>query len=477
MNEVRTRFAPSPTGFMHIGGVRTALYAYLIAKQHNGKFILRIEDTDQQRYVEGAVDIIYASLRDLGLIWDEGPDVGGPYAPYIQSERKDDYIKYAVQLVREGKAYYCFCDEERLEGLKKRDEELGVPYKYDGACRNISLAEAEQRIKNGENHVIRFKMPKEGTTTFYDHVYGEVSVDNVELEDLVMIKSDGMATYNFANIIDDHGMAISHIVRGNEYVSSTPKYILIYKAFGWNVPEFVHLPIIKKTADSDKKLSKRDGDATIESLKEKGYLNEAIINMLALTGWSPGSEQELFTLEELVKIFDAKRISKGNAIFDVTKLNWINSQYLKNLSVDELMKLTMPHLREAYDLSNKSDEWIKELIALYKDQISYGKEIVSATELFFKENLALDEECSNWMMQDEVNKVIEVFTGQIEKISDWSIQNIMQAINDTKDISGIKGKLLYMTIRIKISGQMHGPELPNTIYLLGKEKVVKRLKG
>ncbi len=475
MKEVRTRFAPSPTGFMHIGGVRTALFAYLIAKKNNGKFILRIEDTDQQRYIEGAIDVIYNTLKDLGLIWDEGPDVGGLYAPYIQSERKNNYIDYAKQLIKEGKAYYCFCDEERLKELKERDEKAGIPYKYDGYCRDMSLENAKERIANGEKYVIRFKMPKEGTTTFYDHVYGEVSVDNIELEDLVMIKSDGMATYNFANIIDDHGMNITHIVRGNEYISSTPKYVLIYQAFGWEVPAFVHLPVIKKNISSDKKLSKRDGDSTVEVLKEKGYLNEAIINMLALTGWSPGNEEEIFTLEELTKIFDVSRISKGNAIFDVDKLNWINSQYMKKLSIDEIMALTIPHLKEKYDISNKSDEWLKELVTLYRNQISYGAEIVEVADLFFKEDIDLDDECREIINQDDADKVIKAFIDEISNISDWTIDNINMAINNTKQITNINGKLLYMPIRIKITGQMHGPELPNTIHLLGKECVLKRL--
>ncbi|MGI6324843.1 MAG: glutamate--tRNA ligase [Bacilli bacterium] len=475
MKEVRTRFAPSPTGFMHIGGVRTALYAYLIAKQNNGKFILRIEDTDQQRYVEGAIEVIYSTLRDLGLIWDEGPDIGGPYAPYIQSERKNNYIEYAEKLVNEGKAYYCFCDEKRLDELKAQAEQLKVPYKYDGHCRNLSLEEARAKIKNGEKYVIRFKMPREGITTFNDYVYGEVTVDNAELEDLIMIKSDGMATYNFANIIDDHSMAISHVVRGNEYVSSTPKYILIYKALGWDVPEFVHLPIIKKAVYSDKKLSKRDGDATVEALKAKGYLNEAIINMLALTGWSPGDERELFTLNELVKIFDPRKISKGNAIFDVNKLNWINSQYMKKLSDEEIYELTIPHLKQTYNVNDKDIEWLKAIVKLYRNQISYGQEIVTVALLFFKEDIVLDDECVEFMKQDGVVKVIDIFSKEIAKIDNWTIDNIAKVINNTKEITGIGGKLLYMSIRIKVTGQMHGPELPNTIQLLGKDLVLNRL--
>ena len=377
--------------------------------------------------------------------------------------------------MNEGKAYYCFCDEKRLDELKAQAEQLKVPYKYDGHCRNLSLEEARAKIKNGEKYVIRFKMPREGITTFNDYVYGEVTVDNAELEDLIMIKSDGMATYNFANIIDDHSMAISHVVRGNEYVSSTPKYILIYKALGWDVPEFVHLPIIKKAVYSDKKLSKRDGDATVEALKAKGYLNEAIINMLALTGWSPGDERELFTLNELVKIFDPRKISKGNAIFDVNKLNWINSQYMKKLSDEEIYELTIPHLKQTYNVNDKDIEWLKAIVKLYRNQISYGQEIVTVALLFFKEDIVLDDECVEFMKQDGVVKVIDIFSKEIAKIDNWTIDNIAKVINNTKEITGIGGKLLYMSIRIKVTGQMHGPELPNTIQLLGKDLVLNRL--
>ncbi len=474
--KVRTRFAPSPTGFMHIGGVRTALYAYLIAKQNNGSFILRIEDTDQQRYVDGAVEVIYSTLKYLGLYWDEGPDVGGNYGPYIQSERKSQYLDYAKKLVSEGKAYYCFCDEDRLENLKKDAELRKIAYKYDGYCRGLSLEEAENRIKQGDKYVIRFKMPKEGITTFDDKVYGPIVVKNNEIEDLIMIKSDLMPTYNFANIIDDHEMEITHIVRGNEYVSSTPKYVLMYQALGWNVPEFVHLPVIKKNKDSDKKLSKRDGDATVEVLKEKGYLNEAIINMLALTGWSPKGENELFTLEELIQNFSVDGISKGNAIFDNDKLAWINSHYIKKLDVDKLLEITVPHLEKHYDIKDRLD-WVKELVLLYQSALSYGEEIVELTKLFFEKDIVLDEECKEFMKQEGIDNTIDVFKEEIESITDWNGENITNAINNTKQKSNSKGKLLYMPIRIKVSGLMHGPELPDTIYLLGRDRVIDRLSN
>jgi glutamyl-tRNA synthetase len=475
MKEVRTRFAPSPTGFMHIGGVRTALYAYLVAKQNGGKFILRIEDTDQSRFVEGATEVIYDTLRDLGLNWDEGPDIGGPVGPYVQSERKDHYIEYANKLVNEGKAYYCFCKEERLEEIKKMAELSHVAYRYDEHCRSLSLEEALKRVEAGEEHVIRFKMPNEGTIVFEDCVYGTIVVNNDELEDLIMIKSDGMPTYNFANIIDDHEMGISHVIRGNEYVSSTPKYILMYQALDFEVPEFIHLPVIKKSRDSDKKLSKRDGDATVDVLKAKGYLNAAIINMLALTGWSSGKEQEIFSLEELVKVFDVKGIGKGNAIFDTEKLNWLNSHYIKELSVDELYNFLYPFVSKNYDLKNKSREWLDELFALFKKQLSYGQEIVDLSSIFFVDEYTIDGDALEFNKQEGIDNTIEVFTKEIDSIAEWNIENINNAINATKEKALVKGKMLYMPIMIKLIGKMQGPELPNIIYLMGKEKALDRL--
>lgn len=475
MTKVRTRFAPSPTGFMHIGGVRTALFSYLIAKKYNGTFILRIEDTDQDRYVEGSLQVIYDTLKDLGLNWDEGPDIGGPYGPYIQSERKQNYLYYAIKLINEEKAYYCFCDEDRLNELRKKATLSKMPYKYDGHCRRLSKEEAEKRIVNGEKYVIRFKMPKDGITVFEDQVYGTIAVDNNELEDLILIKSDGMPTYNFANIIDDYEMKITHVVRGNEYISSTPKYILIYKALGFDIPQFIHLPIIKKTKDSDRKLSKRDSDATVEGLKKKGYLNEAIINMLALTGWSSGTEQEIFSLDELIKVFDIKGIGKGNAIFDIDKLNWLNNHYIRKLSIEELYHFLLPYLKISYDLSDKSKSWIKELIAIYQEQLDYGSQISELVLLFFKDKIALDEESSLFLKENNVDETIKAFIKEINKIEEWTVDNIISALNNVKNKTGVKGKMLFMPIRIKITGQMHGPELPITIHLLGKELVLNRL--
>ncbi|MBQ7090182.1 MAG: glutamate--tRNA ligase, partial [Clostridia bacterium] len=342
---VRTRFAPSPTGYMHVGNLRTALYTYLIAKQNDGKFILRIEDTDQERYVEGAVDLIYRTMKETGMDWDEGPDVGGDYGPYIQSERRGLYMEYAKMLVEKGAAYYCFCDKERLDELKLIHSISKVPHKYDGHCRNLSKEEIEEKLAAGVPFVIRQKIPTEGSTTFQDEIYGEITVDNSELDDQILVKTDGLPTYNFANVVDDHLMNITHVVRGKEYLSSAPKYNLLYEAFGWEIPKYIHCAPVMK--DAQNKLSKRNGDASYEDLIKKGYLKDAVINYIALLGWAPKSEQEKFTLEELVKEFDIAGISKSPAIFDNEKLAWLNGEYIKALPAEEFLAMATPFIQES----------------------------------------------------------------------------------------------------------------------------------
>ncbi len=474
MEKPRTRFAPSPTGFMHIGNLRSAIFGYLLVKHDGGDFLLRIEDTDQTRKVEGAVEFIYNTCKLCGLEFDEGPLNGGPYGPYTQSERLDIYKKYAHELVEKGEAYYCFCTEERLDKLRKLAEDNKMAFMYDGHCKRLSKEEVEAKLKAGVPYVIRQKMPKEGTSTYEDLVYGKITVENRILEDQILLKSDGYPTYNFANVIDDHLMHITHVARGNEYVMSTPKYNLLYDAFGWERPIYVHLPMV--LGADGQKLSKRNGDASFMDLYHDGYLPEAIVNYLALLGWSPENNEEIFTLEELVKVFDPKRISKSPATYDVKKLNWVNAHYMKKLDIDALYKITYPHLKEAYDLSNKSDEWIKELIRIYQNHISYGKEIVDVTDLFFKEHIEITGECKEFMEQEGVTNTIQVFEHEMEAITDWTIENINQAIMNTKEKANVKGKMLYMPIRIQITGQMHGPELPDTIHLLGKETVLARLQ-
>ena len=377
MGKVRTRFAPSPTGRMHVGNLRTALYTYLIAKHEGGDFILRIEDTDQERYVEGAVDIIYRTMEKTGLIHDEGPDKDGGYGPYVQSERQRSgiYMEYAKKLVEKGEAYYCFCTQERLDSLKKNvnGEEIMA---YDKHCLGLSKEEVEANLKAGMPFVIRQNNPKEGTTTFHDDIYGDISVDNSELDDMVLIKSDGYPTYNFANVVDDHLMGITHVVRGNEYLSSSPKYNRLYEAFGWEVPVYVHCPTI--TNEEHKKLSKRSGHSSFEDLLEQGFLTEAIVNFVALLGWSPAGNQEFFTLEELVKEFDYHNMSKSPAVFDMTKLRWMNGEYLKKMDFEPFYAQAEPYLKAV--ITKPLD--LKKIAAMVKTRIEVFPDIAAQVDFF-----------------------------------------------------------------------------------------------
>ena len=471
--KARTRFAPSPTGFMHIGNLRSAIFEYLLVKNLDGDFILRIEDTDQTRKVDGAVQFIYDTCDLCGLKFDEGPNNPGEYGPYTQSERLPLYKKYALELVEKGKAYYCFCTEERLEELRKKAEDDREAFMYDGHCKYLTEEEIQSNLKNGVPYVIRQKMPKVGVSEYDDVVFGKITVENKILEDQILLKSDGYPTYNFANVIDDHLMGITHVARGNEYLMSTPKYNLLYDAFGWDKPTYIHLPMV--LGEDGQKLSKRNGDASFMDLYNEGYLPEAVVNYLTLLGWSPESNDEIFTLDELVKIFDPKRISKSPSTYDVKKLNWINAHYMKKLSIDELLKICKPHLEEAYDLGNKSEEWVKHLISIYQDHISYGKQIVEDTKMFFNNEFSINDEAKEFMQAEGIDNTIKVFMNEIENISDWNVENINNALMNTKEKAEVKGKMLYMPIRIKVSGIMHGPELPDTIYLLGKELVLDRL--
>ena len=473
--KTRTRYAPSPTGFMHVGNLRSAIFEYLIAKHDNGDFILRIEDTDQTRKVEGAVEFIYDTCKLCGLDFDEGPNNPGEYGPYIQSERLEIYQKYAHELVEKGYAYYCFCSEERLDKLREQAENEKVAFMYDGHCKHLSEEEIKEKLDAGVPYVIRQKMPTSGVSVYEDLVYGKISVENRILEDQILLKSDGYPTYNFANVIDDHLMGITHVARGNEYVMSTPKYNLLYDAFGWDKPIYIHLPMVN--GSDGKKLSKRNGDASFMDLYNDGYLPEAIVNYLVLLGWSPQTNDEIFSLEELVKIFDPKRINKSASTFDIKKLQWVNAHYIKKLDIDALLDITIPHLKEAYNLENKTLDWLKHLVSIYQNHISYGKQIVEETGMFFKENINLDSECQEFMKTEGIDNTLKVFLDEITKIDDWNVENIKEAINNTKTGAGVKGKMLFMPIRIAVSGIMHGPELADTIYLIGKELTIKRLKN
>lgn len=475
MNKVRTRFAPSPTGYMHIGNLRTALYTYLIAKKNGGDFILRIEDTDQERYVEGAVDIIYDTLRKAGLKWDEGPDIGGPVGPYVQSERMGMFKEYALKLIESGDAYYCFCDKERLEELHNVQLASHIPPMYDRHCRNLSKEEVEKNLKAGIPYVIRQKMPLEGTTTFHDEVYGDITVDNTVLDDQILIKTDGMPTYNFANVVDDHLMGITHVVRGNEYLSSAPKYNLLYKAFGWDVPVYVHCSPVMK--DATHKLSKRNGDASFEDLIAKGYLTEAVVNFIALLGWAPKGEQEIFTLEELAKEFDISGISKSPAIFDPVKLRAINGEYIRKLSVDEFTKLAAPYIRQSCKREDVDLKVIAELLQPrceiftdIPDQVDFIDALPDYdTALFVHKKMKTNEENS----LESLKAILPV----LQNVNDWTAENIHNAMFSLIERLGVKNGIVLWPMRVALSGKQFTPGGGIEIAaIIGKEDSVARIE-
>ncbi len=472
---VRTRFAPSPTGYMHIGNLRTAIFEYLVAKKDNGDFILRIEDTDQNRKVDGAIDFIYKTLELCHFKIDEGPNNPGKVGPYIQSERKAIYKEYAEKLVSMGAAYYCFCTEEELDRQRKVAESRRIPFMYNGKCSILTEEEIKEKLDSGIPYVIRQKMPKNGVTIVNDLVYGKIKIDNSILEDQILLKSDGFPTYNFANVVDDHLMGITHVIRGHEYLDQTAKYNLLYQAFGWQEPTYIHVAMV--LGEDGNKLSKRNGDASFMDLYNQGYLPEAIVNYLVLLGWSPNSNQEIFSMEELIQAFDPTRISKSNSQYDVKKLNWVNAHYIKNMDDEKYLEYIKPFLTNAYDLSNKTDEWINKLLLTYKSHISYGKEIEYEVKWLFTEELEMDQECKDFMLSDDsIKNTLKIFLDEIKNINNWDSTEINNCINITKEKAQVKGKLLFMPIRIACTHQMHGPELADTLYLVGKEKILKRLE-
>lgn len=471
--KVRTRFAPSPTGYMHIGNLRTAIFEYLLAKKYDGDFILRIEDTDQDRKVEGAIDFIYKTLELCGFQIDEGPMNEKECGPYIQSERKEIYQKYAQELVEAGKAYYCFCSEELLNEMRQKASERKRPFLYDGHCSRLSKEKIEENLQKNIPYVIRQKMPKTGITVVEDVVYGKVKIDNSILDDQILIKSDGFPTYNFANVIDDHLMGITHVIRGKEYLDQTAKYNLLYDAFGWEKPVYAHVAMV--LGEDGTKLSKRNGDASFMDLYNEGYLPKAIVNYLALLGWSPEINQEIFSMDELIHNFNEKRISKSSSNYDVKKLQWFNHHYIKEMDSEEYLHWIRPlFTREC----NKSDEWINELLLTYKDHINYGKEINEVVADFFKTEFVIDEEAQEFLESDaSIKDIIRIYKKKLEEINEWNISNLNTCIEDVKNEANIKGKMLYMPIRIVASGLMHGPELANTLYLIGKDEVINRINN
>lgn len=467
---VRTRFAPSPTGFIHVGNLRSAIFTYLIAKKDQGTFVLRIEDTDQERYVEGAVDAIKYTLESCGLIWDEGPDKGGDFGPYIQSQRMGMYKEYALELVAKKEAYKCFCTEERLASL--RDKGYA---KYDGHCLHLSEQDVKEKEEQGLPFVIRQKVPQGGSTSFTCKVYGTITIENKEIEDQILLKSDGYPTYNFANVVDDHSMNITHVVRGNEYLTSTPKYTLLYHAFGWEEPTYVHLPLVVK--EGGKKLSKREGDAYYSDFVKKGYLPEAIVNFLALQGWSPENNQEIFTLEELTQHFKIERINNSPAVFDLKKLNWLNAQYIKNLEIEELKELCMSHLVEEGIIEGKDEAWINSLLSVFKDRLDYAEQIIDLYDEFLDQEFELGEEESAFLDQEGVNETLIAFRDLLVELESFTAADIKPLIKEAGKIAGTKGKMLFMPLRIATTASMHGPDLPQILALLEKDSVLERLNS
>ena len=475
MHTTRTRYAPSPTGYMHIGNLRTALYEYLIAKKDNGKFILRIEDTDQERYVEGAVDVIYKTLKLAGIVHDEGPDVGGAYGPYVQSERKGMYLDYAKKLVELGGAYYCFCTKDRLAKLKEEQDAAGHGHRYDRHCLKLSKEEIAQKLANNEPYVIRQKMPDTGSTSFEDAVYGTITVENSELDDQILIKTDGLPTYNFANVIDDHQMSITHVVRGNEYLSSTPKYNLLYQAFGWDIPTYVHVPLILKA--SGQKLSKRAGDPSFEDLVSMGYLVEAIVNYVVLLGWSPSTNQEIFSLKELEQVFDISGISKAPAIFDINKLTWMNGEYLRKMPVEEFDKLAKPFYEKA--LTNKNIDTLKiskllkvrtEVLTAIPETIDFINELPD-----YDINMYVHKK-SKTTLENSLESLNSAYP-VLEAISEWNEEAIHTALFSHIEALGIKNSLMLWPVRTAISGKAVTPGGAIEIAdILGKEESLKRMK-
>ena len=476
MSTVKTRFAPSPTGRMHVGNLRTALYAYLIAKHEGGKFMLRIEDTDQERFMEGALDIIYRTLAKTGLVHDEGPDKDGGVGPYVQSERQAQglYMKYAKKLIEQGDAYYCFCDKERLESLKTEvaGKEITV---YDKHCLHLSKEEIEANLAAGKPYVIRINMPTEGTTTFHDELYGDITVENNELDDMILIKSDGYPTYNFANVIDDHLMGITHVVRGNEYLSSAPKYNRLYEAFGWEIPKYIHCPLI--TNENHQKLSKRCGHSSYEDLLDQGFLTEAIVNFVALLGWSPSSDNEIFSLEELVKEFDYHRISKSPAVFDMVKLRWMNGEYMKKMDDDKFYEMALPYLKEVItrDLDfHKIAAMVKTRIEVFpdiKDHVDFFEKVPEyETSMYVHKKMKTNEETSLQVLR-EVQPLLEAQ-------EDFSNDALFEMLSAYAKEHGYKVGYVMWPIRTALSGKQMTPAGATEILeVLGKEESLVRIQA
>lgn len=479
MSEVRVRYAPSPTGHLHIGNARTALFNYLYARHAGGKMILRIEDTDQKRNVENGVESQMKYLEWLGIDWDEGPGRGGDYGPYFQMERLDSYNQYVQELMDKGLAYKCYMTSEELEAEREAQIARGEAPRYSGAHRNLTEDEQSAFEAEGRKPSIRIRVPENVTYKWNDVVKGDVSFESKDFGDWVIVKQDGIPTYNFAVVVDDHLMKISHVLRGDDHIANTPKQMMVYDALGWEYPTFGHMTLIFN--ENHKKLSKRDESIIqfIEQYADLGYLPAALFNFISLLGWSPVGEEEIFTKDEFIDMFDPTRLSKSPAVFDQQKLSWINSVYMKQASLDEVVALSLPFLQEAGRLpdalSIEEADWATALIALYKEQMTHGAEIVSLTDLFFKDEVEYDEEANAVLSGETVPAVLAEFKSQLEMIEEFTPEAVKAATKATQKATGQKGKNLFMPIRVATTGQTHGPELPNAIALIGKDRVLTRL--
>lgn len=483
----RLRFAPSPTGYVHIGGLRTALYNYLYAKQNEGTYLIRIEDTDQTRLVEGAIEGMVEAMAWAGVIHDEGPFIDpekhaiyevGNYGPYIQSNRLDIYKKHAEELIEKGHAYYCFCSKERLETVRENQKAQGLTPKYDGFCRHLSSDEIKQKLEAGEDHVVRLKLPENRVIEFDDAIKGTVSVNTNDIDDQVLMKTDGFPTYHMAVVVDDHYMGITHVVRGDEWLISTPKHVYTYEAFGWTPPKFVHLPVI--LGQTKKKLSKREGDVAVEDFRRRGYLPEALINYIALVGWSPEDGQEVMTMQEMVEKFSFERVSKSSGVFDVDKLNWMNNLYIKNYDLDALTNMSKPYLIEngfckAEDFDADYDK-LKKIVEVLRERLNKLEDFRDYNGFFTKSDVTLeDDEAREIITMPHVPELLRVFAGKIMALDHVTADDVKAILKEIQKETGHKGKNLFMPVRVGITGQVHGPDIAVVIEILGPELTKERI--
>lgn len=487
MNDVRVRFAPSPTGYLHIGGLRTALFNYLYARHTGGTMILRIEDTDRTRFVEGALENLLKALSwakveiDEGVMLDESGKVTerGEYGPYIQSDRVKAgiYNKYIEKLIEEDKAYYCFCSQERIDKVRDQQKADGLTPKYDGLCRSIPLEEAKKRIANGEEYTVRLKLPKNREISFVDRIKGKITFNTDDMDDQVLIKRDGFPTYHFAVVVDDHLMKITHVVRGDEWISSTPKHVYLYEAFGWDAPEYIHLPTVLN--ENHKKYSKRNGDGMVEDFIEEGYLPEGLINFLALLGWSPDSEEEIFSIGELAKQFDFDRVNKTGAVFDKRKLDWVNGHYVREMSLEDLAKAIKPFMEKSSLVDeNYSDENYKLLAETWQSAIDKFSDAPKLSKNYYLEDseVCYDDEAKEILREEDSKKLIDAYLAKLDEVSEIDADFAKTIMKKIQKETGIKGKNLWFPIRAAITGSVHGPDLSNVMLLMGKDKINNRLK-